>query len=761
MFKFKGISSNDMQVVIEEEEHFIARAARRYEVTEIEGRDGAIFNELGYSYVERPIYVQCLNTNKIDDILAWLDGEGEFEYKGRKTTARFYSQLEPQRETVIRIIDTTFIRDPFWTKLEDEFVEVKGDKEKNAEAENINLKGIIPVKFKEFVVSGNSKQETRSGKNIVNINSADIVNINTTIEVENNTLTVTGSSTNNFYSAIPIKLKPNTDYSISTLATVVEQNGLSQSAYIRVRSDLAGSWIGNSILINKDLTTQQNLKGTFNSGDNENAYLILYLSPLNDGTQRSAKIEFDNLQVEEGTVATDYEQYGAMPSPEFPSPIQNVEGDVNITVANKNIANSDWAERFVEVVNDNSKARIEDVDGRRCLYFSANAGFGNDEAYFFKGIFKENTSYIIEYDIKPTTTNSNISCYYKDGTSHRNMSNSGTRLMANAWNKSRNITATNKTIDYIRNDWFDGACYIDLDTVQIIEEGTTTSDYVKNEQQTVTFPLAQGQKLMLGDYLAADGIHHVRNQRELDGTEYWFVSGICYYISISDKKLRYELTKGKMLCNYFKETIASNSAEAKIGEFFEAFYSSGNRNVMFNYDNGEGGVDNFKSYLAAQKQAGTPVILEYELAEEEIEAYTEEQQEAYNQICNLKAYEGETNIYSTDEISPIFKVTYIEETTEKIENEGNIYSRPILRLKKTSYNNVDLEIAGTRFQYNFNDESYIEIDCEEKTALYEGFNRNRQLTIGYEFPKLAPGENDIKMYEGDCIIEVKRKDRWL
>lgn len=124
MFKFKGISSTDMQVVIEEEEHFIARAAQRYEVTEIEGRDGAIFDELGYSYVDRPIYVQCLNVAKIDDILAWLNGEGEFEYKGRKTIARFYSQLEPIRSASLRMIDTTFIRNPFWYKAEDEYVTV-------------------------------------------------------------------------------------------------------------------------------------------------------------------------------------------------------------------------------------------------------------------------------------------------------------------------------------------------------------------------------------------------------------------------------------------------------------------------------------------------------------------------------------------------------------------------------------------------------------------------------------------------------------
>ncbi len=124
MFKFKGISSVDMQVIIEEEEHFIARASQRYEMTEIEGRDGAIFEEQGYSVVERPICVQCLNIEKIDNILAWLNGEGEFEYKGRKTIARFYSQLEPIRNACIRVIDTQFIRDPFWNKAIDDYVTV-------------------------------------------------------------------------------------------------------------------------------------------------------------------------------------------------------------------------------------------------------------------------------------------------------------------------------------------------------------------------------------------------------------------------------------------------------------------------------------------------------------------------------------------------------------------------------------------------------------------------------------------------------------
>ena len=166
MFKFKGISSTDMQVIIEEEEHFIARAAKRYETIEIEGRDGAIFNELGYSYVERPIYVQCLNIDKIDDILAWLDGEGEFEYKGRKTTARFYSELEPQREGYIRIIDTTFIRDPFWIKANEEFVTVKESKvTETEESKSIHVEDASTIG--QLEVLGNHEQETAKGIQIL------------------------------------------------------------------------------------------------------------------------------------------------------------------------------------------------------------------------------------------------------------------------------------------------------------------------------------------------------------------------------------------------------------------------------------------------------------------------------------------------------------------------------------------------------------------------------------------------------------------
>lgn len=121
MFKFKGKSSKEMGVIIEEEQLFLAKAAQKYEEIDINGRNGSIFNELGYSNVEIPMNVQILNSAKLDDIFEWLNGPGEFEYNGRVTTAYFYNEILPQRMVSIKNAEITFKRSPFWKLKESEF----------------------------------------------------------------------------------------------------------------------------------------------------------------------------------------------------------------------------------------------------------------------------------------------------------------------------------------------------------------------------------------------------------------------------------------------------------------------------------------------------------------------------------------------------------------------------------------------------------------------------------------------------------------
>ena len=123
MFKFKGISNEEMDVIAEEEAVFLTKAGQRYSSTEIEGRHGALYDEEGYAPVEKSIKLQILDTNKLDLIYAWLNGVGELEYNGRITTARFYAEVEPIRVSTIKTADFTFIRNPFWEK-KDDYIEV-------------------------------------------------------------------------------------------------------------------------------------------------------------------------------------------------------------------------------------------------------------------------------------------------------------------------------------------------------------------------------------------------------------------------------------------------------------------------------------------------------------------------------------------------------------------------------------------------------------------------------------------------------------
>jgi len=113
MFTFKGITSDSLGVIAEEED-FLARAARRADKLEINGVDGAEYTELGYSDIEQSVNLQLTDTTKLDAILAWLDGVGEFIFNGRKTTARFYNSLQPSRMVYLKSIPATFIRAPFW-----------------------------------------------------------------------------------------------------------------------------------------------------------------------------------------------------------------------------------------------------------------------------------------------------------------------------------------------------------------------------------------------------------------------------------------------------------------------------------------------------------------------------------------------------------------------------------------------------------------------------------------------------------------------
>lgn len=180
------------------------------------------------------------------------------------------------------------------------------------------------------------------------------------------------------------------------------------------------------------------------------------------------------------------------------------------------------------------------------------------------------------------------------------------------------------------------------------------SDSSDLQNQNFIFPLGL-DKLMLGDYLADDGIHHLRKQITFDGTENWQIYSINpetkkqHYLAISD--LKHIVGEATVLSNSFKPDIIANR---NVKDNISYSYADG---IAIRCDTYQATTE-WKAFLS-QKYAGeTPVIGEYELKEPIIIPYTSEQQAVYDEIKKtIHSYKGGTHISSTNETSPIFNVT--------------------------------------------------------------------------------------------------------
>lgn len=96
-----------------------------------------------------------------------------------------------------------------------------------------------------------------------------------------------------------------------------------------------------------------------------------------------------------------------------------------------------------------------------------------------------------------------------------------------------------------------------------------------------------------------------------------------------------------------------------------------------------------------------------------------------------------------------------------IVNIGNSPSAPIIKLIGEENAKVDLTIGEVRFTYTFDYSGYVEIDCCKKTETAEGFNKSKQISIGFDYPVLKPGRNKATVHSGNCEVYIKRKDCWL
>lgn len=211
-----------------------------------------------------------------------------------------------------------------------------------------------------------------------------------------------------------------------------------------------------------------------------------------------------------------------------------------------------------------------------------------------------------------------------------------------------------------------------------LNKGTVAKPYEPHKQQTEYFPLSEGQKLYKDSYLANDGIHHVRKQYTFTGNEEIVLSNrqhencASFYFNNQNLINKQNNYITKEMCSHFAyDSLAYN--ENRDVECITDNTGIPYRLIIFQILKTRlTSIDTtgFKAYLSEQYANGTPVIVEYELAEEEIVPYTEEQKATWEKLRHFTLFKGINNITSTANA----KITYVRDNglSDTYETKRNV-----------------------------------------------------------------------------------------
>ena len=481
---------------------------------------------------------------------------------------------------------------------------------------NINVKDSSDLNAK-IDVFGISEQETREGYNLLNVPE--------TLEIS-------------IFKEIEVNLQANKNYTFKFDNALAGADNNQSLITFRNTSDVISRTIDTSTT--KKIAVQP---------EQEVTNIRIYAST--DYTSSTGKTKtFEKLMIYEGTEDKIYEEYGASPTPEFPSEIENVTGNIDITVCNKNlldltkcgfsncVKNEDGSVR--SNINNNYYATISTSQLNDFILQSK----GKSLTFSFEGISTKTIGFFI-----PCKRANSDSDYFE-------ASKTGNSI-------TMQIPEDLESLSYIQIRWnrqytpFTDTTTV-IDNIQL-ELNDTKTDFVKHEQQLITFPLQEGQRLADGDKFASDGIHHVR-----DVYIFKAVTSLSTY-----QNNKYGINTGAVnsinTSNILSDRIVgADSAKENTG------YITGNGGTVVIYGNQSDTVESFN-----EKFAGTKI--EYPLAKEKIEPYTPEQQEAYNKLQNVLSYYNVTNVF-TDKALLVFK--YIADTKTYIDNRYNALAEQILNL---------------------------------------------------------------------------------
>lgn len=167
---FKGINSNTFNNLIISELPCITKPEMRVDTTEIDGKDGDIIDELGYSSYDKSLEIGLTNSNNIDKIIKFFSGSGYITFSNEPDKyykACIYDQIDYERLLRFKTATVNIHVQPFKYLLNESLSSFDITNQESVEVTNLGLENSKPI----FTLYG-------SGEVSVSINGLTAFTIN-------------------------------------------------------------------------------------------------------------------------------------------------------------------------------------------------------------------------------------------------------------------------------------------------------------------------------------------------------------------------------------------------------------------------------------------------------------------------------------------------------------------------------------------------------------------------------------------------------
>lgn len=706
-----GVNSNTINGLGINELPPITKPQMRVQNEEIDGRDGDITTNLGYSAYDKTITIGLFGTGyDINDIVAFFNGEGTIVFSNEADkyyNFKIINQIDYVALQKFKSATITFHCQPFKyplteTPLEIEYSYIEDEGENltlNDTAEStleLNLKGNtsqtgtptpstpIPVN----VVSGDNEVVV-CGKNLYDESQ---LTLNTT-QIDNKTCYEIAGTTASTRNIIWNKeLKENTQYTISMVAKRVQYFNHIVFYYTDGTNDY------------KNFTNTDFQRISATSTANKTITKIQV-----DTGDLPAKnyIEVGTIQLEESSTASEYEPYQS----------QTYEVDLRTS---KNLLSLDEIIRGIELNSDNGQTMV-------------NASWWTS-GYI---AIKPNTAYTT------SGVSSVTKCWYDK---HKNFI---------SMQKSTTATSPNNA-KYLR---VNGTIATLGDNLQI-EAGSTATTYE---------PYSSIELCKIGtyqDYFTknSDGQwckYNAIGKLVLDENSGMETAGTSTFRIPSDlvSNLLFPATNTNLLQAYvnYLQIVTWSSEWSDYTSFISAPRNPNDR-IRIRVEN-QTTLTDLNNWLSTHN-----IIIYYVLATPYLSLIEDNNLiEQLDNLQNAMSYSGTTNINQVnDDKAFIISTKALEQGSNEVvvNNIGNTYSKPLIALEGSG--NVDIYLGNTQIlKANVEDKMNIDIAKLEAYNPDTSVLLNRQVIGNYNSMTLQPGNNTIRIDGALDKATISNYTRWI